>query len=259
MKFFCFLFLYLLNTLKCDEEILEYYTNYTFISPSGDEVNTYYFYPHYEVGTVYFKIFFSDSSLSCEFTVYDGKNEIDKFKTFYMSSLEHELKIPEIDPKPEILKLEVRNKNHNFPYYIYLYNNNYIIPLDISKYYFYQLSLNNLEINYEVNNLSKDIYLKFQSIIEFADFGDNIYIRLDDGEIEHIFNEASSTFYIPLKQNNKYQLNLKCNLGQKFTNKTAMLIHFEEDLANYNTLFYNYNTIFQQYFYLNSSISHMIQ
>ena len=243
MKFFCFLFIYLLNTLKCDEEILEYYTNYTLISPSGGQVNTYYFYPHYEVGTVYFKIFFSIKSLSCRFTVYDGENKIDEFGISYTYSLEHELKRPETDPKSKKLKLEVTNYHYNSPYYIYLYNNNYIIPLDISKYYFYQLSLNNLEINYEINNLPKDIYLKFQSIIEFADFGDNIYIRLDDGEIEHIFNEASSTFYIPLKQNNKYKLNLKCNLGQKFTNKTAMLIHFEEDLANYKTLFYKNDII----------------
>ena len=243
MKFFYLLFLYLLNILKCDKETLEYYTNYTFISPSSGDVNTNYFYPHYEVGTVYFKIVFSDKRLSCRFTVYDNVNKIDEFGMSYTYGIEHELKIPETDRKPQKLELQVRNLNHNSPYYIYLYNNNYIIPLDVSKYYFYQLSLNNLEINYEINNLSKDIYLKFQSIIEFAEFGANIYIRLNDAEIEHIFNETSSTFYLPLKQNIKYKINMKCNLGQKFTNKTAMLMYFEEDSANYKTLFYENDKI----------------
>ena len=243
MKFFYLLFLYLLNILKCDKETLEYYTNYTFISPSSGDVNTNYFYPHYEVGTVYFKIVFSDHRLSCRFTVYDNGKEIDEFGMSYTYGIEHELKIPETDPKPQKLELQVTNLNHNSPYYIYLYNNNYIIPLDVSKYYFYQLSLNNLEINYEINNLSKDIYLKFQSIIEFAEFGDNIFIKLNDAEIEHIFNETSSTFYLPLKQNIKYKINMKCNLGQKFTNKTAMLMYFEEDSANYKTLFYENDKI----------------
>ena len=159
MKFFYFILLYIISNIKCDEEILEYYKNYTFIAPSSGQKNIYYFYPHYEVGTVNFKIFFSDSSLSCNFSIYDGDNQIDSFDDFYQTSIEHELIIPKSDPKPQILRLEVINKNHNYPYYMYLYNKNYIIPLDISNYYLYQLSLNALEINYEVINLSKDIYL----------------------------------------------------------------------------------------------------
>ena len=189
MKFLYFILLYIISNIKCDEEILEYYTNYTFLSPSPGQEQIYYFYPHYEVGTVNFKIFFSDSSLSCKFTIYDGDNQIDNVTDFYQPSIEHELIIPKTDPKPQILKLKVTNNNHNYLYYMYLYNNKYTIPLDISKYYFYHLSLYELEINYEINNLSKDIYLKFQSIVEFANFGDNIYISFNDGEIEHIFTK----------------------------------------------------------------------
>ena len=237
MKFFYFLFLYLLNNINCGENILEYYTNYTFISPSEGQVNTYYFYPHYEVGTVNFKIRFSNTLLSCTFTVYDGDKKIDSFSDFNKESLEHELKIPESDPKPKKLKLQVTNNNYNYPYYIYLYNNNYTIPLNISKYYYYQLSLDALEINYDIKNISKNVYIKFKSIVEFAEFGDNIYIRLNDGEIEHIFNETSSTFYMPLKRNYNYTLNMRCNFGHKFTKKTAILIYFEENEDNYRTLF----------------------
>ena len=235
MKIFYFLLFYLLNNLKCEEQILEYYTNYTLISPKGGEIYTYYFHPHYEVGTVYFKIAFSNSRLSCNFEVYDGSTKIDYFTDFYQTSLEHELKRPTSQPFPQTLKLQVTNDNYKLPYYIYLYNINYRIPLDISKYYFYQLSLNNLEINYDINNISKDIYLKFQSIIEFP-LIDNIHIKLNEGEA-HTFNKSSSSFYIPLKQNNKYELNLKCNLNN-FTNKTAMLIYFEENENNYKNLFY---------------------
>ena len=197
MKIFYFLLFYLLYNLKCEEQILEYYINYTFITPERQEVYTYYFHPHYEVGTVNFKITFPER-LSCNFTVYDGSTQIDTFTTFYQYSLDHELKRPTSEPFPQTLKLQMKNYNHKYPFNIYLYNINYRIPLDISKYYFYQLSLNNLEINYDIDNISEDIYLKFQSIIEFP-LIDNIHIKLNDGPT-HIFNKSSSSFYIPLKK-----------------------------------------------------------
>ena len=216
---------------------MEYYTNYTFISPQGIEYDLFYFYPHYEVGTVNFKMRFS-KSLSCKFYIYDGDTLIEEFGNFYTLEIEHVLKIPASTPKPTLLKIKVTNYNYRYPYYIYLYNNNYVVPLNFSNYYFYQLSINNLEINYDIDNLSKDIYIKFQTIIEFPELNDNLHIKLNDGEIEHIFNEKSSYYDIQFKQNNKYKLNLKCNLNNKFTNKTLMLIYFEENEKDYKNLFY---------------------
>ena len=56
------------------------------------------------------------------------------------------------------------------------------------------MSLEDLEINYEIPLLTKDYYIKFQSIIEFPELDDNINIILNNGELEHIFEEKSSYF-----------------------------------------------------------------
>ena len=57
MKYIIILVFYLYY-IKCENNFLDYYINYTFISPSPTQNNTFYFYPHYEVGTVNFIIFF---------------------------------------------------------------------------------------------------------------------------------------------------------------------------------------------------------
>ena len=235
--------LFCLFSIKCQVQFLEYYNNYTFISPSPGDINTYFFYPHYEVGTVNFIIYFSESKLSCVFDVYDGDNLIDSFKTFYTLNLSHVLKIPKYNPKPNILRLEVTNLHYNLPYYLYFYNNNYNIQIIPSNYYLYQLSLNNLEINYEIPLYSRDIFIKFQSIIEFPEFNDNIDLIFNDGDIEHKFNEKSSYYEILLKKDNKYKFKLKCNLFSKFTNETMIMIYLEENEKNYYSLLYsNINT-----------------
>ena len=244
MKYLLFLFLLILQYIKSNEEIfLDYYINYTFISPSSTEVQTYYFHPNYEVGTIYFIIYFSETKLSCKFFVYYGDIEIDNFHTFYGKNLSHYLAIPSIFPKPKVLRLEVTNLKYNLPYYLYFYNTNYSIPLIESNYYFYQLSLNGLEINYDIPNLNKDIYLKFQSKIEYPELDYNIHVKLNDGEKEYIFKEKTSYYAMYLKKGNNYKLNLKCNLNDKFTNKTMILIYLEEKEDNTTTLFYQENNI----------------
>ena len=242
MKYLYLFFLFYFYYINCQSEFLEYYINYTLISPVGVEKNIYYFFPHYEVGTVNFIIYFSQSILSCHFTVYDGEKEIDYFSDFYQDNINHVLKIPESNPKPNILKLQVENYRYNLPYYLYIYNDNYTIPLNISNYNFYHLSLKNLEINYEIKLLEEDIYLKFQSLVEFPEYTDNIQIKLNDGEIEHSFNETASFFDIKLKKGNEYKLNLKCNLFSQFTSKNVILIYFEKEEKPYNNLRYNNDT-----------------
>ena len=253
MKFFLFLYFYIYGT-KCQNNFLEYYTNYTFISPSASNPQTYFFYPHYEVGTAIFIVKFSPR-LNCNFTFYDGNTYIDSFINFYTSERSHVLKIPSTIKKPTVLTLRVTNPNHNFPYYLYFYNPNYTIPLSISNYYFYLLSIKNLEIKYEISSLKQDIYLNFQSIIEYPEFHDNINIILNDGEIEHFFNEKTSSFSIKLKKNENYKLNLKCIFSSPFTNKTAILIYFgDKEQNNFRSLYYNNNIISYQSIFENNKI-----
>lgn len=133
-----YLFLFYFYYINCQSVILDYYINYTLIPPSDLDGNIYYFFPHYEVGTVNFIMYFPQSELSLDFTVYDGEKEIDYFRDFYEDNLTHVLKIPESNPKPNILKLEVIYYGYkSFPYYLYIYNDNYTIPLNISNYNFY--------------------------------------------------------------------------------------------------------------------------
>ena len=116
------------------------------------------------------------------------------------------------------------------------------------------MSLEDLEINYEIPLLTKDYYIKFQSIIEFPELDDNINILLNNGELEHIFKEKSSYFEIFLKKDNKYKLNLKCNLFSEFTSKTLILIYFEENEKNYKNLMYNNETIIYKSIFSNDKI-----
>ena len=67
-------------------------------------------------------------------------------------------------------------------------------------------------------------------------------VKLNDGEIEHSFNETASFFDIKLKKGNEYKLNLKCNLFSQFTSKNVILIYFEKEEKPYNNLRYNNDT-----------------
>ena len=124
MKSIFFLCLFIYYYIKSEDDILEYYINYTLISPSPTKTQIFHFYPHYEVGTVNFILYFSEPKLNCKFRILDGKNEIDYFSAFYGSYLKHELKIPSSNPKPSILKLEITNTRYEIPYYMYIYKCN---------------------------------------------------------------------------------------------------------------------------------------
>ena len=113
--------------------------NYTLIPPIRANIKKYYLEPHFEVGTVNFIIYFSDRSLSCTFKFYDGDILFDTIEKHYIPSLTYTLEIPE--SRPSIIRMEVSNYNHEYPYFLYMYNKNYKIPLTISNFYLYTLFL----------------------------------------------------------------------------------------------------------------------
>ena len=254
MKYILFLFLYIYYYIKCEDDILEYYINYTLISPTPTKPQIFHFFPHYEVGTINFIIYFSEPKVNCRFRILDGDKEIDNFISFYGSYLDHTLNIPESNPKPSILMLEVTNTRYEIPYYMYIYNKDYMIPLSLSNYYFYQLSMKNLVINYEIPILSQDIYFKVQSTIEFPELSDNIILNFNEGEIEHILKEKTSYYEVKLIKNKQYKLNLKCNLFSEFTNKTMILIYFEENEKAFKNLIYNNDIISYKSIFTNDKI-----
>ena len=160
---FFFIFVIFIKCQKLnDGDNIDYYINYTVTPPKSTQVFTYYFKPNFQVGTVEFIIYFSNSALSCHYRIYDGETLIDEFKDLYPKSIFHTLKVPERNPP--ILRMEVTNLNHDDPYYLYIYNKNYEIPLVFPNYYLYQISLKDLEIHYIINNLSEDTNLKMEAI-----------------------------------------------------------------------------------------------
>ena len=210
MKYIILLSIILLYLTNCKEAIpnedvrdLEYYINYTLIPPpSTVKPKEYYFKPNYEVGTVEFILYFSTKNLSCYFQCFDGSELIDKFGLSYTDHFTHTLAIPSTDPKPSILRLVVTNHNYEFPYYLYIYNKNYVIPLDCSQYYLYQISFNDLKINYKIEGLDEDTYLKLEAKIEYPTYNDklNVIIKYEGNEFNKTFNESSSFFTYKLNK-----------------------------------------------------------
>ena len=227
-----------------DPEKLEYYTNYTLIPPSSTQKKIYILEPHFEVGTLEFIIFFSDSSVSCTFSFYDGDNLIDSHYDFYQRSMTFELKVPEVHPP--IITLVVTNPNHNFPYYLYFFNRNYVINLDINSHYLYQISLKNLSIKFKINELWEKINMKLEAKIQYPQLYDNLKIEINQKEIQHYFNKTSS-FSVELKKETYYEMELIPNLKSEFTNQTFFFIIFTKNnnfpILFYDYSIYNYNTI----------------
>ena len=271
MKYIILFSIILLYLTNCKEVIpnedvkdLEYYINYTLIPPTGGKMKEYYFVPNYDVGTVEFILYFSTNNLSCYFECYDGNDLIDDFGISYTYHFNYTLKIPSKDPKPKILRLKVTNKNHEYPYYLYIFNRNYVIPLDCSHYYLYQISLTNLTINYKIDSLDEDIYLKLEAKIEYPNYDDklDVTIKQEGKEINKTtFNESSSSFTYKLNNRTDYSLTLSSELkSMKFTNNTYFFITFEQK-DNLPILFYKnvnitYTTILSGYkWYMIDSIN----
>ena len=72
----------------------------------------------------------------------------------------------------------VTNLNHEDPYYLYMYNKNYKIPLIIQNNYLYKISSKDIEILYEIDNLTEDINLQLEAKIEYPQYHDSINIIL---------------------------------------------------------------------------------
>ena len=238
---YLFFILFLINFLfiLADEdkiEKLDYYVNYTLIPPTGGKIKKYLVEPNFDIGTLDFTIYFSSSKLSCTFVFYDGNTIIDETKSLYASSLTHTLKVP--DSKPKTLRMEVSNYNHEDPYYLYMYNKNYIIPLNISFYYLYQISVNKLEIKYEINDLIQDTNLKLEAKIQYPQYKDNLEIILnEDGDENRRSFSQTSSFSVKLKKNKSCKLKLNPEFNSEFTNETYFFISFEKE-QNFPILFY---------------------
>ena len=191
---FFFFLIYLFNchiSLK-DGDFLEFYKNYTLIPPIGGKIKNYYIEPHFEVGTVDLIMYFSNSALSCAFEFYDGNILFDSIKMHYTDSLNYTLKIP--PSRPSIIRMEVSNLNNEDPYYLYMYNKNYKIPLSIQNYYSYQISVKDLDILYEINDLKENVNLHLEAKIEYPQYNDsiNIIVYNDDNTYSHLFDQTSS-------------------------------------------------------------------
>jgi hypothetical protein len=220
---------------------LEYYINYTLIPPVGVKVKTYYFEPNYEVGTVDFVMYFSNRALFCTFKCFDGNTLIDNFTSGYLPYKTHTLAIP--SSRPSILRLEVTNYNHEDPYYLYMYNKNYVIQLQYPNYYLYQISLKDLKINYMIKDLNEDMYLKLEAKIEYPQYKDkiNIIIKDEENEYNNTFDETSS-FTFELNKNKKYSLIMSPEFNSIFTNNTYFFLTFEKE-QNFPLLFYKNNNL----------------
>ena len=224
-----------------DGDNIDYYINYTVTPPKSTQRFTYYFKPNFEVGTVEFIIYFSNSALSCHFYIFNGDILIDEINDFYQKSIFHTLKVPE--GYPPILRMEVTNYNHDDPYYLYIYNKNYKIPLIFPNYYLYQISLKDLEIQYVINNLPEDTNLKMEAKIQYPQIQDQLQIILYDGinEISHIFDKTSSSFF-KLEKNKNYSLKLKPTFNSLFTQYTYFFMTFGNE-QDFPILFYQNPTL----------------
>lgn len=243
---FTFLFSFLIYLINCqisvnDGDNLEYYINYTLIPPIGGKVKTYYFEPHYEVGTVDFIIYFSNRALSCTFECYDGNTLVDRFLSHYSTGLTHSLIVPL--SKPSILRLQVTNLNHEDPYYLYMYNNNYTIPLSFPNYYLYQITVTGLNIQYKIKDLSEDINLKLEAVIEYPQYKDKLTVIINDGVNEYLKSfEETSSYNFELKKDSIYTLVLNPSFNSLFTNNTYFFITFGKE-ENFPLLFYENNIL----------------
>ena len=228
------------QTLNQGDKI-EYYINYTLTPPKSTQTFIYYFEPNFEVGTVEFIIFFSIARLSCDFKIYDGQTLIDEVKQYYSKFIYHTLKVPE--NKPSILRMEVTNLNHDDPYYLFIYNPNYKIPLTFPNYYLYKMSWKELEIQYIINNLPEDTNLKMEAKIEYPEYKDQIQIILYDNgkELSQIFENTTSSFF-KLEKNKSYSLKLKPTYKSKITQETYFFMTFGNE-KDFPVLFYRYPTL----------------
>ena len=224
-----------------DGDKIDYYINYTVTPPKSTQRFTYYFKPNFDVGTVEFIIYFSNSALSCHFYIFNGDILIDEINDFYQKSIFHTLKVPE--GYPPILRMEVTNYNHDDPYYLYIYNKNYKIPLIFPNYYLYQISLKDLEIQYVINNLPEDTNIKMEAKIQYPQIQDQLQIILYDGinEISHIFDKTSSSFF-KLEKNKSYSLKLKPTFNSLFTQYTYFFMTFGNE-QDFPILFYQNPTL----------------
>ena len=224
-----------------DGDNIDYYINYTVTPPISTQKFTYYFKPNFEVGTVEFILYFSNSALSCHFYIFDGETLIDYINDFYQKSIFHTLKVPE--GNPSILRMEVTNNNHDDPYYLYIYNKNYKIPLIFPNYYLYQISLKGLEIQYVINNLSEDTNLKMEAKIQYPQYQDQLQIILYDeiSELSHTF-EKTSSFFFKLEKNKNYSLKLKPTFNSLFTQYTYFFMTFGNE-QDFPILFYQNPTL----------------
>ena len=87
-----------------DGDILELYHNYTLL---GDYYHdqTYYFYPHFEVGnTITFIIVNSNNGFVHGLDIYNGNNRIKTISSIYKYLIIEELKAP--DPAPSFLTIK---------------------------------------------------------------------------------------------------------------------------------------------------------
>lgn len=224
-----------------DGDNIDYYINYTVTSPRSTQRFTYYFQPNFEVGTVEFIIYFSNSKLSCHFYIFNGDTLIDEINDFYQNFIFHTLKVPE--GNPPILRMEVTNYNYVDPYYLYIYNKNYKIPLIFPNYYLYQISLKDLEIQYVINNLPEDTNLKMEAKIQYPQLKDQLQIILyDEGnEISYTFTETSSSFF-KLEKNKNYSLKLIPTFNSQFTQYTYFFMTFGNE-QDFPILFYQNPTL----------------
>jgi len=224
-----------------DGDNIDYYINYTVTPPRSTQKFTYYFEPNFQVGTVEFIIYFSNSALSCHYYIFDGDTLIDEIIDFYQKSIFHTLKVPE--GNPSILRMEVTNLNHDDPYYLYIYNKNYKIPLIFPNYYLYQITLKNLEIQYVINNLPEDTNLKMEAKIQYPKYQDQLEIILYDesNEFSHAFKETSSSFF-KLEKNKSYSLKLIPTFNSQFTQYTYFFMTFGNE-QDFPILFYQNPTL----------------
>ena len=237
-----FLFSFLVNFIICqfnlkeDEGKLDYYINYTLIPPQRLKIKKYYIEPNFDVGTLDFIIYFSSSSLACTFDFYNGENLFDQIKKYYTLYTAFTLKVPE--SKPSIIRMEVSNYNHEDPYYMYIYNKNYQIPLIFPNHYIYQISVKELNITYKINDITENNILKLEAKIQYPQYKDSLNIKINDGgeEYSHSFSETSS-FEFSLLKNKEYKLTLWPDFKSEFTNYTYFFITFEKD-QNFPILFY---------------------
>ena len=238
-----------------DGDILELYHNYTLL---GDYYHdqTYYFYPHFEVGdTITFIIVNSNNRFVHSLDIYNGNNRIQTISSIYYYFVIQELKAP--DPAPSFLRIKTHCSSFSgkYTYYLYIFNKDFKIPLKFPNYFVNTIYFNELVIPYEIIDLPENKKIILEAKIGSPDY-DSLQININQNS--YIFNETSSR-EILLEKDYTYTIEIMPILKSENPRNTYIMIYFAEE-RDFNTLFYpekflTYNTILNKKWYIIDSVN----